>query len=387
MKALIIPLWLLVTNLCSQSWVPYDTVPGFITDIEIHNGERYITFKTGELLQGDSIINTYPVQLYQETGLLSVCWWQDSTCVMVCSNDSTQRIICGTDTLFEVSYKSPWAIRHRGGDMVATDTVLYASFGYGADPDDAQDTTNFRGKIVAITSDTTYVVAYGLRNGWKIDLAGDTLFVADVGAQGAEEINRISLDSVNLQEPVNLGWPCEEGPIVHDTICGPVEGPFFTYPRAQTGNAIIGGKCFQDAFWWCDNFYRFGGYVYDDTTWIKTTCPQYPDGMYVQGDSIFVYDYTGKIYLWVESPLSIDSIPEKEKPVPPPDLVITPYEIRWNEPLPGTLMVLTIEGDIVAYEDAEFRGSISLDGYIPGMYALVLIGRHGLQWSKLFVVI
>lgn len=385
MKALI-PLLLFVTNLCGQSWVPYDTMPGFITDIEIYNGQRYTTFKTGELLQGDSIIKDFPVQVFQETGLLSVCQWQDSICVMACGQDSIQRIICGTDTIFQVTYKSPWAIRHRAGDMVATDSVLYASFGYGANPDDSQSSSTFRGKIVAITSDTAYILAYGLRNGWKMDIKANFLYIADVGQQTEEEISRLNLDSISIGDPVNLGWPCMEGNFVHDTICGPLMDPFFTYPRANTGNAIIGGKNFQNSFWWCDSFYKFGGYVTDDTMWMKTPCPQYPDGMYVNGDTIFVYDYTGKIFRWVETPLSLDTVPEKPKPPLPPDLIITNDVIKWNERFENcTFMVLTIDNHILEYRDASFRDEIYLYDYVPGVYVLILMTPFGMAWSKLFV--
>lgn len=373
---------LFFANFCrGQSWQLVEDLDGFITDIEIINGQRYTTFKTGELLLGDSIIKVFPVQQYQETGLLSVCYYQDSICVMASGVDSIQRVICGRDTLLAVSYKTPWAIRHRGGDMVAVDSVLLVSFGYGTDPDDSQDTSTFRGKIIAVTSDTAYIYAYGLRNGWKIDTIGDTLHISDVGAQQEEEITWI--DTAGL----NLGWPCYEGYIQHDTTCTDVYFPYFTYPRSLTGNAIIGGKYFRSAYWWCDNYYRFGGKSYENGWWDKIPCPQYPDGMYVQGDSIFVYDYTGKIYMWVEGPLSIDTIPEEEDPVLPPSLVITSEEVRWTEDLNGTLLVLTLDNKIVSYEEAYFDGFISIKDFLPGMYVLCLITPHGVQWSKLFPVV
>lgn len=296
---------LMLTNTYAQSWELVDNLGGFITDIEFHNGERYTTFKTGELLRGDSIIHTYPVQNLQETGLLSVCWFQDSLCVMVSGLDSVQRVICGSDTLIEVSYKYPDPRRHRAGDMVAVDSTLYVAFGDGSSPDSAQSLTDLRGKILAITDDTTYIFAYGLRNPWKIDTTGNWLYIADVGNQTEEEVDRIPLDT-NL---INLGWPCFEGYHVHDSTysCDPTHDPFFTYPRAQGGNGIIGGKFFQNQYWWCDNYGKFGGMVSLDTFWNKIPCPQYPDGMYVHNDSLYVYDYTGKIYVWQEIVLSLDT--------------------------------------------------------------------------------
>ncbi len=391
MLARITPLLLIVLVCCfvrtqAQSWAFHEDLNGFITDIEYHNGQRYTAFKTGEVLLGDSIIHTYPVQLYQETGLLGICWWQDSLCVSISSPDSIQRIICGSDTLFEVSYKSPWAIRHRAGDMVAVDSILYVTFGDGSSPDSAQSLTDFRGKIVAIEADTSYIFAYGLRNPWKIDTTNGQLYIADVGHQTEEEVDRIPLDSIGT----NFGWPCMEGTHVHDSTysCDPTHLPLFTYPRAHTGNGIIGGKFFQGMYYWCDNYDKQGGMLMD-SFWMKIPCPQYPDGMYVHGDTLFVYDYTGKIYRWNESPLSLDSIPEKEKPpVVYSSISITSNEIRWIKEVEGVFRIFSMDGRLVTTKIADgHRDSISISGYIPGIYAIVLTSRHGIQWSKLFAVI
>lgn len=380
-------LTLIIVSVCltstqAQSWVLHDNISGFITDIEMHNGQRYTTFKTGEVLQGDSIIKNYPCQLFQETGLLGICWWQDSLCVSVSGLDSIQRVICGTDTLLSVSYKSPWSTRHRGGDMVAVDSTLYVAFGDGSAPDSAQSLTNFRGKIVAITSDTSYIFAYGLRNPWKIDTTNGLLYLADVGNQTQEEVDRISLDSIGK----NFGWPCIEGNHVHDSTysCDPTIPPLFTYQRAMAGNGIIGGKFFDGQYWWCDNKFKFGGMLLD-TFWTKIPCPEYPDGMYVNGDTIFAYDYTGKIYRWEETPLSLDSIPlDPEKDLRP--IVITSEKIIWNEGLNGRIMILTLEGRIVTEIDAQFRGEIDISLLVPRMYVAVLMTPLGVEWRRLFIV-
>lgn len=369
-----------LTSTQAQSWVLHENLNGFITDIEMHNGQRYTTFKTGEVLQGDSIIKNYPCQLLQETGLLGICWWQDSMCVTVSGTDSIQRIICGTDTLLEVSYKSPDPKRHRGGDMVAVDSILYVAFGDGSSPDSSQSLTNFRGKIVAIETDTIYILAYGLRNPWKIDTADGLLYIADVGLQTQEEVDRIPLDSTGT----NFGWPCMEGTHVHDTICGNTHGPLFTYPRAHTGNAIIGGKFFNGQYWWCDSYDKIGGMLLD-SFWTKIPCPQYPDGMYVNGDTIFVYDYTGKIYRWEETPLSLDSIPPKEDPKLLPPIIVTSEKITWNKGLNGTMMILTLDGIIIREEDAQFRGEIDISDLVPRMYIAVLMTPLGVEWRKTFV--
>lgn len=376
----IIFIFLLFTvNSYAQHWEFVEDLQGFITDIEIINGERYVAFKTGELWRGDSILHTYETQPGQETGLLSCVWWNGQVCVNVSSPDGIQRIICNEDTVLSVPYLAA-STRHRGGKMLVDSSgVLYVGTGYGAIQGDAQDTSNLRGKLLSITDSTVNIFAIGLRNPWKMDIKGDTLYVADVGDHGEEEISRIDTSGLNL------GWPCTEGSIVHDTTCGVTTGPFFTYPRANTGNAIIGGKWFHDAFWWCDNYYKFGGYIRDDSTWTKIPCPQYPDGMYVDGDSIYVYDYTGKIYRWTDDPLSLDSIPPKEEKKLLP-IIVTSEEIIWNEDINGTMMVLTLEGQIVRYEETTIRGSMQISDLVPRMYVAVLMTPLGVEWRKLFIV-
>lgn len=287
----------------AQTWELVDDLNGLVTDIEMHNGQRYATFITGELLQGDSIIHVYDVQNTNETGLHAVTFWHDSLCVYLSSPDSVQRVICGTDTLLNIPYKNPWSNRHRGGGFISTPKILYVGVGSGNDPNDAQDSLDYRGKIVAIRSDTTYIYASGLRNPWKMDIKGDTLYIADVGDHAWEEIDRIDTSGHNL------GWPCYEGNAVHDTVppCENVTFPFYTYPREAAGNAIIGGVWFQNRYWWCDNYFEFGGSITDDTFNIPIPCPLWPIGMYTNLDTLFVYDYSGKIYRWQELPLSLDT--------------------------------------------------------------------------------
>ncbi len=58
------------------------------------------------------------------------------------------------------------------------------------------------------------IVAYGLRNPFRfaVDAGGDELYIANVGWQEFEEINRFAVDPA---APFNFGWPCYEGPLRH----------------------------------------------------------------------------------------------------------------------------------------------------------------------------
>lgn len=352
---------IMLTSLNAQSWQLTEDLQGFITDIEFDGDTRYVTFKTGELFRNDTLIATYPVQTTFECGLHSVLRWGERLCVCLSSPDSKQRVICDSDTLLEVSYTAPLSARHRGGDMLLHPSgILLVSLGYGGNPIHAQDTSDYRGKIIAITDTSTYIYTLGLRNGWKMDIKGDTLYIADAGDHAMEEIDRIDTSGLNL------GWPCTEGTIVHDTTCGVTMGPLYTYPRDKTGICIIGGKYFRGAYWWCDNFYEFGGYTYDDSTNVKIPCPQYPVGMYVHGDTIFAYDYTGKIYRWEEAPLSIDTL-EDEQGKPRPSWEEEAYN-RYVE-----RMIVLYGGDLYLTMDRKIVSGLPT---VPGYY-WSLIRRKG----------
>jgi glucose/arabinose dehydrogenase len=115
---------------------------------------------------------------------------------------------------------------HNGGQLAfGPDERLYLGLGDGGGAFDprrsAQDPTSLLGKVVALDVDTDVdrevgaddweVVLTGLRNPWRFsfDPALAELWVADVGQDSFEEVNRVSLE---LDEPPkNLGWSAYEG--------------------------------------------------------------------------------------------------------------------------------------------------------------------------------
>lgn len=95
--------------------------------------------------------------------------------------------------------------------------------------------------------------AYGLRNPWKIsfDSLTNDLWIADVGQNALEEINRVSASSTGGE---NYGWRCFEGSEPFNTSNCPASGTL-TFPFAEythSGNGIF--KCSVT-----------GGYVYRGT--------------------------------------------------------------------------------------------------------------------------
>jgi len=88
------------------------------------------------------------------------------------------------------------------------------------------------------------VWAIGVRNPWRFAFDGRDLWIADVGQDAREEINRVTVDDRGL----NLGWPVYEGTdcFGSDPRCGD-EG--FTFPvheyRHPEGCSITGGYVYR----------------------------------------------------------------------------------------------------------------------------------------------
>jgi glucose/arabinose dehydrogenase len=148
---------------------------------------------------------------------------------------------------------------HNGGQLAfGPDGRLYLGLGDGGgafDPrENAQDLDELLGKIVALDVDAARpdwdVVLYGLRNPWRFsfDFALGEIWIADVGQDDVEEIDRVLLE---LDEPPkNLGWDAYEGTTPTTTESdldetGELIWPVATYTHADgcsvTGGVVYGG--------------------------------------------------------------------------------------------------------------------------------------------------
>ncbi|MEK4712527.1 PQQ-dependent sugar dehydrogenase [Sporosarcina sp. FSL K6-5500] len=96
---------------------------------------------------------------------------------------------------------------HHGGRLaLSPNGVLYATIGDGANPNSAQDTDLFNGKIIRLTDDNTFeIVSIGHRNsqGLAWDESG-VLYASEHGQSANDEINKIEAGN-------NYGWPIIEG--------------------------------------------------------------------------------------------------------------------------------------------------------------------------------
>ncbi len=163
---------------------------------------------------------------------------------------------------------------HNGGTIkFGPDGYLYIGMGdggSGGDPGNrAQNVNELLGKMLRIdvnsgspygipagnpyagaTAGADEIWAIGVRNPWKFSfnrLNGD-LWIADVGQNEVEEINRVSSTTAGL----NYGWRCYEGNSSYNTAgCAPMST--MTFPIAQYTHSGTGGCSIT------------GGYVYTGT--------------------------------------------------------------------------------------------------------------------------
>jgi len=158
---------------------------------------------------------------------------------------------------------------HNGGQLAfGPDGMLYVFTGDGGGAGDhmstGQDPTDLLGAILrldvdggdpyAIPPDNPYVGiaaarselwAIGLRNPWRswFDVAGGTLYVADVGQAEREEVNAVAIDEAG----VNYGWNRLEGTrcyVAQGCDASGTEPPVAEYTHAD-GCSITGGAVYR----------------------------------------------------------------------------------------------------------------------------------------------
>jgi glucose/arabinose dehydrogenase len=144
-----------------------------------------------------------------------------------------------------------------GGEVAfGPDGLLYASFGFGADPAASQDPATLAGKLVRLDprarEPRVEVVATGLRVPWRFsfDRRGRRLIVADVGQSRFEEVNVAPLHAAG---PVNFGWPYFEGRR-RRLPGGPADAtaPMLAMRHGPSMCAIVGGYLFRGRYLYGD---------------------------------------------------------------------------------------------------------------------------------------
>ena len=104
------------------------------------------------------------------------------------------------------------------------------------------------------------ILHYGLRNPWRFgfDAVTGDLWIADVGQNAWEEVNRVAGDAAGL----NFGWPCREGLHVYDAgeVCAaPLTDPVLEYAQTNGNCSVTGGFVYRG-----DRLPLGGRYVFGD---------------------------------------------------------------------------------------------------------------------------
>ncbi len=299
------------TNLSFAAPVALRQAPG-------DNSRWFVVEQAGRILRFDNTagvstsevfldISSQVNNLSSETGMLSMAFHPDFPAtprvfVLYSTNGALRtrlagfELLSGGDTLDPASETVLLEVpqpqsNHNGGDLVfSADGLLLASFGDGGgggDPgENAQNTTNLLGAVVRINVDGTApydvpadnpfagsnscqlsgqadncaeIFAWGLRNPWRMSvdsLSGD-LWLADVGQNEWEEVNRVVLGG-------NYGWNDREGAHCFDppancadTFAEPVAEYDHSAGQSVTGGYVYRGTVITDLAGW----YLFGDFV------------------------------------------------------------------------------------------------------------------------------
>ena len=162
---------------------------------------------------------------------------------------------------------------HNGGSLTfGPDGYLYIGMGDGGSAGDpgnrAQNINENLGKMLridvdsaspyGIPADNPYVGiagndeiwATGLRNPWKysFDMANGDLWIADVGQNEFEEINKVTAP---LPTGLNFGWKCYEGNAEYSTCSGSLTYtfPVAEYTHSSGACSVTGGYVYRGALY------------------------------------------------------------------------------------------------------------------------------------------
>jgi uncharacterized protein YjbI with pentapeptide repeats len=207
-----------------------------VTSFDFKGDEHYLTTQSGILYEFKNGESTVVLDLNNdpkfpgkgpETGLLSVVSNNNFVYISyTIEGDDRQKIYLVVDEYSKTFNKNRTIIQigipegiHNAGTLVFDNFgKMYLSVGDGGpqgDPENhAQDLNSLRGKILRLDvskkNPKPEIVAYGVRNSWKISIdSKNRMFVGDCGDSRIESVYLI--DDLYPKTPYNLGWPVFEG--------------------------------------------------------------------------------------------------------------------------------------------------------------------------------
>ncbi len=206
---------------------------------------------------------------------------------------------------------------HNGGNVeLGPDGLLWFGFGDGGASDDpenrAQDPDTVLGKIVRLDpaapeGTEPEIVVSGARNPWRFSFDVDgSLWVADVGQNQWEEINRLPADAI---DGANLGWSAFEGTNPNPNVdpegrqgTDPVP-PVFEYSHENGNCSITGGFVYRGpGVPDLQGAYVFADYCAGRVRAVRladdgTLAAEYDLGVDVPGAAAFGTDADGEAYV------------------------------------------------------------------------------------------
>ncbi|OIQ28982.1 MAG: hypothetical protein BM564_07135 [Bacteroidetes bacterium MedPE-SWsnd-G2] len=325
-------------------------------------------------------------------------------------------------------------INHNGGDLAfGSDGYLYIATGdggSGGDPGNrAQSLLSYHGKLLRIDVDNTdgatnysipadnpffestteleEIWAYGLRNPWKFSfdkLTGD-LWVADVGQNVYEEINKVAPDLAGL----NYGWRCYEGNTIYNNTGCP-DSSTLTFPvvdYSHTANgpfkcSVTGGYVYRGSNQpTLQGLYFFADYCSDEIGYLTEDNGDYTityssvfsgNNWSTFGESntgeLFVGGLTsGNIFRIIDSSLSLgeDEISQvKISPNPSNTNIILNFD-AFNTPL--SIDLFDIQGKLIMSLENNIQNNqeISVRHLESGLYLVHLTMENGQKLVKKFI--
>lgn len=271
----------------------------------------------------------------------------DETVVSRFTRSSTNPSIADPNSELEIiTYTQPFS-NHNGGELqFGPDGYLYISSGdggSGGDPDNnSQNLGNLLGKLLridvnnstmanpyAIPADNPFIGspsasdeiwAYGLRNPWKFsfDRMNGDIWIADVGQNAREEINRAALTDAGL----NYGWRCYEGNATYNTSGCPSSStltfPVAEYLQTMGRCSITGGyryrgsmyPNFNGLYFFADVCTQEVGYIEDVGGSWAMTFEDFSGSLVAFGEDIngelYICSLGGVVYRLIDNSLSVD---------------------------------------------------------------------------------
>ncbi|MEY2630396.1 MAG: hypothetical protein RLZZ469_1293, partial [Bacteroidota bacterium] len=305
---------------------------------------------------------------------------------------------------------------HNGGSIkFGPDGYLYIGMGdggSGGDPGNRSQNINENlGKMLRIDVDSASpygipatnpyvgisgndeIWAIGLRNPWKFSfnrLNGD-LWIADVGQNAIEEINKVSTPATNTG--LNFGWRCYEGNVPYDNSGCPsysaTYAPIAVYVHGTTNRCSITGGYFYTGSTYPNfaNKYFFADYCTGEIGWVSsdgTITWNYngPNLITTFGEDTNGELYVamgGTIYKMIDASLSVNDFGNKGLQLYPNPVQNELVVKNDNNLLLISVTITDLTGKIVLTQglDALADNSISVASLAKGIYLATVDGPNG----------